>query len=232
MKRLLSLGAVVAVLALGALALGGVVTSAQEGDSPIGTFFSKLADKLGVSEEEMNTAVQEVQSDMIDEAVAEGTLTEDQAAQLRDRLEEGDFVFPFGGRGVGHGWGGGGIRGVTPEAAAQVLGMTEDELLTELKDGKTLAEVAEAQGMSVDAFETALLDQVQAQLDELVTDGTLTQAQADEQFQRVEENIDDIVNAEGCLGGPRGGPGHFDGQPFGPPSEEESDSTQTTGVTT
>jgi polyhydroxyalkanoate synthesis regulator phasin len=231
MKRLLGLGAVVAVFGLAAVVVGGAVTSAQDNGGPVSTFLSKLADKLGVSEDKLNTAVEETQNEMIDEAVADGTLTQEQADQLKERVGEGGFVFPFRGMGPGHGWGEGGIRGVTPEAAAEVLGMTVDELRDAMSDGSTLAEVAEAQGMSVDAFETALLDQVQTQLDQLVADGTLTQTQADEQFQRVEDNIDDIVNSQGCLGG-FGGPHRGPGGPwFGPPADETPESTALSGTT-
>jgi polyhydroxyalkanoate synthesis regulator phasin len=228
-KRLLGLGAVVAALVLAAVTVGGAVTSAQDNSGPVGTFLAKLADKLGVSEDKLNTAVQDTQNEMIDEAVANGTLTQEQADKLKERVGEGGFVFPFAG--PGHGWGRGEMQGVTPEAAAQVLGMTEDELLTELRDGKTLADVAEAQGMSVDAFETALLDQVKTQLDGLVADGTLTQTQADEQYQRIEDNIDNIVNSQGCLGG-FGGPHRGPGGPwFGPPAEQTPETTGLSGTT-
>jgi hypothetical protein len=78
--------------------------------------------------------------------------------------------------------------------------------------------------MSVEGFKTALLDQVKAQLDE----------QADEIFQRIEENIDDIVNAEGCrggFGGPRFGPGDSGGMWFSPSSDGGAETTETSEVT-
>jgi hypothetical protein len=102
------------------------------------------------------------------------------------------------------------------EAASQTLEMPKDELVQELKDGNSLAEVAEAQGMSVGTFTEALLSQVRVQLDELVAEGKLTQEQADNIFQRTEENIDRIVSGQpgpGGPGGPRRGPGGFDGPP-------------------
>jgi uncharacterized protein YidB (DUF937 family) len=229
-KRLLMIGAAVAVLGLAALAVGGAVTSAQDGSGPVNTFLAKVAEKLGVSQDKLNTAVQDAQTEMIDEAVASGQLTQEQADKLKERAAEGGFVFPFAG--PGHGWGE--SRGVVPEAAAQVLGMTEDELLQQLKDGNSLAQVADAQGMSAQDFQTALLKQVKTQLDGLVGDGTLTQAQADEQYQRTEQNIDSIVNGTGCageFGGRRGGPGRF-GEPWsGPPTEETPQGTGASGVT-
>jgi polyhydroxyalkanoate synthesis regulator phasin len=211
------------------MTVGGAVTSAQEGDGPIGTFLARVADKLGLSEEDLSTAVEQVQSEMMDEAVAEGRLTQEQADRLRERAAEGGFLFPFGGPGPGHAWGG--PHGVVPEAAAEVLGMTQAELMEQLRDGSSLAEVAEAKGVA--DFQSKLLAEVRSQLDGLVADGTLTQDQADNQYQRIEENIDSIVNAEGCggrFGGPHPRPGRFGGPWFGPPSEETPENTELSGV--
>jgi hypothetical protein len=107
--------------------------------------------------------------------------------------------------------------------------------MEQLQDGNSLAEVAEAQGMSADDFKAALLNQVQAQLGELVAEGDLTQEQADEIFQRTEENIDSIVTGKGCpggFGGMRRGPGGFGGPGFGPFSGDGAESTETSDVTT
>jgi hypothetical protein len=120
------------------------------------------------------------------------------------------------------------------DAAAEALGMTQDELMEQLRDGASLAEVTEAQGKDLEAFKAELLDQVKAQLDELVAENDLTQDQADDIFQRAEENIDDIMSGEGCAGGigsmrhgpgGMGGPGGFGGSgfhPFGDKPEAES----------
>ena len=223
MKRLLKIAAVVAVLGLAVVAVGGAVTSAQEGDGPFAGFLAKVAAKLGVSEDQLKGAIDEAQIETIDEAVASGRLTQEQADQMKERVAEGDSLLPFGGpRGGPRGE----LRGarVLPDAAAQALGITQDELMTELKDGKSLAEVAEAKGMSVDDFKAALLIQVKAQLDSLVADGTLTQEQADRVMQNTEDNIDSIVNAQGGFGG-CGGPGRGAGGlgPWqGPPPDDGS----------
>lgn len=223
MKKLIMVAAAVAVLALAAVAVGGA--AADEDDGLVGSFLARVAEKLGVSEEELQTAIDEARTETIDEAVAEGTLTEEQG----ERLQESDF--PFAGRP----WHGPPHVHVM-DAAADVLGMSQADLMEQLRDGNSLAEVAEDQGMSVEDFKTALLDQIQAKLDELVADGTITQEQADDIFQRIEENIDSIVNAEGCLGdfgGMRRGPGRFGGPGFGPffDDHDESESTETSDVT-
>ncbi len=242
MKRLLTIAAVVVVLGVGAVLVGGAVTSAQEGDGPIGTFLERLAGKLGIGQDELKTAIQETQTEMIDEQVADGTLTAEQGERLKERIGEKGFLGPLDRFGIRvHVRGE--MGGLTVEAAATVLGMEPDELLAELRDGTTMAEVAEGQGMAVDKFTSALLDQVRQDLDAQVADGTLTEDQANNAFQRIEENIDSIVNAEAGPCGPGGrwgGPGGFGGGWFGPPSdeapsdsssEETPQSTATSGVT-
>ncbi len=189
MKRLLMIAAAVAVMGLATVAIGGAITSAQEGDGPIGTLLAKVADKLGVSEEELQTAFDEARDETIDEKVAEGLLTEEQAERLKERAAEGGFLFPRpSGEGGFHPRQGACQRGtgLVIEAAAQVLDMPKDELVEELKDDNSLAKVAEAQGMSVEEFEAALLEQVNVQLDEKVADGTITQEHADRIYQGID----------------------------------------------
>jgi uncharacterized protein YidB (DUF937 family) len=219
--------AAVAGLGLGAVALGGAVTSAQEGDGPVGSLLARVAEKLGISEEELSDAFTEARIDMVDEAVEEGSLTEEEAAEIRERIEAGEGRFPGPQhrprpevcQRAGH---------FVIDAAVEVLGVEKGQLVSELAQDKTLAQVAEEQGMTVEEFTEALLEQVRVDLDELVADGTLTQEKADAVFERFEENVDRIVNGDigpgdrpcrphgGGHGGP-GGPGG--GGPFGPEAE-------------
>ena len=169
-----------------------------------------VAEKLGVSEEQLETAIQEVQLETIDEAVAEGRITEEQATKLRERTEDGVHLFPkrpHHHRGVGQ----------IAESAAQVLGMEKSVLVEQLKEGSSLAEVAATQGMSVEEFTTALLSQTQTQIDQMVQDGKLTVERAEQLSQGIEENIDRIVNGQHQPGPHRGGR-HQLGEGTGVPS--------------
>ena len=89
----------------------------------------------------------------------------------------------FGGHRMGRGMGrtiGGQIQ---LEAAAEALGMTTDELSTELWGGKTLADIAEEKGVDLqavrDAVEAAQEQAVRDAIEQAVTDGTLTREHAD-----------------------------------------------------
>jgi len=227
--------AALAIVLVGAALIGGSIglAVAQGEDGPVRTFLGRVAEKLGIGEDELRSAVTEVQQDIINEQVAGGTLTAEQGERLRERVENGGLLGPLDRFGIrAH------VRnqvgGLTVETAATVLDMEPEDLLAELKDGKTLAEVAKEQGMSVEEFTTESLAQVEQELAALVAEGKITDEQANAISERIEENIDRIVNAQPgpCgFGGPRRGPGGFGGPWFGPPSEEAPESTETSGVT-
>ncbi|MEE8345889.1 MAG: hypothetical protein V3S20_00945 [Dehalococcoidia bacterium] len=235
MKSLLITAAAVAVLALGALAIGGAASIAQEGDGPIETFLGKVAEKLGVGEDELQTAIDEARDETLDEAVDEGLLTEEQAERLLDRAGKGGFMFPPRQRD-----GDGQVRkasGLIAEAVVEVLGIQKEEIKEARMDGQSLAEIADGQGMSAEDLSAALLGQVQAQLDDLVSDERITQEQADNIFERLEESIGDLIAGEypgpGGFGGPRHGRRGFGG--FGGPQHgsfgDTPETAEPSGVT-
>ncbi len=118
--------------------------------------------------------------------------------------------FFFGGRHRGGGFGHhGGPASLA--AAAKYLGLTEAELRTRLESGKTLAEIAKAQGKTVDGLEKALTADTKAKLDAAVKAGTITQAQADELLKRATEHLDDRVS--GTFGPHGDGDHHGFGRP-------------------
>ncbi len=69
------------------------------------------------------------------------------------------------------------------DGAAGALGLTPEELFTELHGGTSLAEIAEAQGVKLETVQQAITaardDARQAAIQQAVEDGKLTQAQAD-----------------------------------------------------
>jgi len=83
-----------------------------------------------------------------------------------------------------HWFGLGGRSWTQFDAAAEALGLTPDELFAELHDGgKTLAEIAEEQGVDMEAVQDALnANRAEAQrqaIQQAVEDGSLSQEQAD-----------------------------------------------------
>jgi lipoate-protein ligase A len=72
--------------------------------------------------------------------------------------------------------------------------MAADELRTELRSGKTIAQVAADQGVDVQDVIDALVADVKAHLDEEVASGEHTQAEADAKLAEVTARITDRVN--------------------------------------
>lgn len=149
--------------------------------------------------------------------VSDGTLTQSQADKVAATLDQ---KLPQ------HGLGG--MRGkhrlmhLELATAAKALGMTEDALRTQLRSGKSLAEIAKAQNVSVDTLITALVDAAKAKLAAAVKNGRLTQAQADEISASLKERITNHVNhvrpdrpARGPWGPPRDGGQGAEGTPMG-----------------
>ena len=64
-----------------------------------------------------------------------------------------------------------------PAAIASYLGLTPAQLREQLRAGKTLAQIAVAQGKTVAGLEDAIYKDVQAHLDQAVANGRLTSAQ-------------------------------------------------------
>ncbi len=137
--------------------------------------------------------------------VTNGTLTQAQADKVAAALKAELPLRGPGGPGFGHP-GPGGVR-LGLDAAATYLGMTDEALRTELQGGKTLKQVAEAKDKSVTGLIAALVKEAKAHIDEEVTNGRLTAAQATTLKAAVEARITEMVNNGMPLRGP-GGPGH------------------------
>jgi hypothetical protein len=72
-------------------------------------------------------------------------------------------------------------------AVAQKLGMTYAELNTATQNGQTVAQLAQAKGVSLDALKTAAQAAMKASFADLVKQGVMTQAQADAMLDRMDD---------------------------------------------
>lgn len=131
----------------------------------------------------------------------------------------GDDFGPGFGMGPGGGWGGmmdrggpwGGPENSLIAVAAEKLGLTTQELLTELQAGKTIAEVAAEKNVAVDTIVEAVIAPRAERLNQLVTDGQLTQEQADAMLTLMKANVTERINAEWPAGGFGRGMGRMGG---------------------
>lgn len=216
MKRIWKIVGIVSLVAILGVVSVGAVAFAQddEGADPFDfgqRFKEALAEILGVSVEEYDSAVDQAGQQVVDEALAEGWLTEDQAEMLRWRLEQApEGRMPRIARGFPGLAGRGGLGTSLTSIAADELGMSLTDLLTEMQDGKSIADVAEEKGIDTQGIVDAYLAEVKEEIDEAVAEGTMTQKQADFLLERAAERAADRLDnvwPEGGMdrGGHRGG---------------------------
>ena len=133
----------------------------------------------------------------------------------------------FNGRGPGDGHGGRGLGQVELDAAAKALGMTSTELSNALQSGKTLEQVATDKKVDIqkvtDAIQAAHATEMRDRIAQAVTDGTITQANADWLLEGLEKGYIGVPGAFG-LGGPHGG--HRFGDGAGPLAQPTQSSDQ------
>ena len=151
----------------------------------------------------------------LDEEVASGKHTQAEAdaklAEFSTRVTtmvNAPGLPMHGGKG-GHGPGGKGGHGPQKFATAQLattLKLTEAELQTELKSGKTIKQIADAQNVDIADVKTTLTADFKAHLDEEVASGEHTQAEADAKLAEFKTRLDDMVNGVRPVGG-KGGHG-------------------------
>jgi hypothetical protein len=194
-KRAAVIGAAMAVAAGGAvggaLAASGTFDPAAERQA----FLNDAAGRLGTTSTKLDAALKAAAIDRVDAALAAGQITKAQADEMKAAINAGKLPLGMGyGRGFGGGMHGGMHGGMYLDAAATYLGLTEDQLRTQLESGKSLAAVATAQGKSVDGLKQAIIAAEQSELDQAVTAGRLTSAQRDQALADLKARIDGIVN--------------------------------------
>ncbi|GAB3468016.1 hypothetical protein AB1207_23555 [Kineococcus endophyticus] len=154
--------------------------------------------------------------------VSDGTITQDQADKVADTLSTSDAL-----RG---GPGGHGGRLIDLDTAATTLGLSQDDLRTALQaDGATLASVASSQGVDEQKLVDALVAAATSRLAQQVSDGNLTQAQADARTADLPAQVKQAVESTFPGRGGRGGPGgDHDGDGPGSSSSSGSGSSSST----
>lgn len=162
-----------------------------------GQTFAEIAEAEGVDPQEIvDAAVAEAEA-RLQEAVDAGRLTEEQMERMLERLTEAlpeRLEQPCPARQAG------GVFGQFHEAfwtmydaVAEALGLTPEELFGELHGGKSVAEVAEEQGVELEAIHEALEEaRVEARkqaIEQAVENGRLTQEQADWMVEGLEQGF-------------------------------------------
>ncbi|KRF07147.1 hypothetical protein ASG89_17520 [Paenibacillus sp. Soil766] len=138
-------------------------------------------EKANLSEEALLAKLTEAETKKIDRALSEGKIKQEQADKLKDGLADrlkkiieakphamsfDKKPMPRAGNMPNMAMPGG--VGVAPHEIAAILGITEDELATERKAGKSLAEIAAAKGITEDQLIAKLKDSLTDELKNFV----------------------------------------------------------------
>ncbi|WP_289142512.1 hypothetical protein [uncultured Brevibacillus sp.] len=158
-----------------------------------GKSLAEVAEAQGVDTDDVVALLVKEQEARLAEAVKSGKLTQEQADKMTENASERvkkQVENTHAGKGFdkGRGFGGGHEKN---EELLSLLKLDADKLQEELKSGKSLAEVAKAQGVDTDDVVALLVKEQEAKLAEAVKAGKLTQEQAD----KMNENATDRVKA-------------------------------------
>jgi uncharacterized protein YidB (DUF937 family) len=205
-KLMFGAGAAGAALLLGSLGAAGAIAGSRmlSADEESKAIIDDAASQLGVEPSELSEALRQALENRIDEAVADGRLTEEQADELKERIDENAYPFAAPWR-LGLGLHGHGLHGFAPlgrfagfrilGAAAEYLGMSEETLREALED-KTLAEIAKEHGKTADDLVQHLVATQTKRIDEAVEAGRITDEQATALEEDLEARMEALVNGE------------------------------------
>jgi hypothetical protein len=176
-----------------------------------GKSVADVATAKSVSLDAVVNAVIAAQTTTLQQAVTDGRLTQAQADTLLSNLKltlpshlQTKTVVGMN-REFDSGRGGKGMKGgMQFSTIATALGMTEAELRTELQAGKSVADVASAKSVSLDTVINAIVTAETSRLQQAVTAGQLTQAQADQRIAHLKANLPAHLAQAGLFDGGRG----------------------------
>ena len=154
-------------------------------DAIRGEMDAALAEALGISVDELQAAQQEARDAALDAAVANGDITQEQA----DLMRAGQAVKEYMDR---------------EALTAAALGMTVEELQAARDEGVTMADLLEQQGLDRTTFAEALQTEADKALAQAVSDGVITQEQADQLAEMGGRFMDGGPGGHGERGGRHG----------------------------
>ncbi len=184
-RRLLLAGAV------GALAIGGatagVAASSGGSATPQQAVIADAAARLKVTPAALSSALSTAYRHELATLVAGKRITQKQADRLARRAAGGKVpLAPVTGRGVRS-------KGALRTAAAGYLGIEPKALRTELRSGKSLAQIATARDKTVAGLKAALTAAVETRLHARVAAGSLTAERAAARLARIGARLDRMI---------------------------------------
>lgn len=157
-----------------------------------------LAKDLGVSTDKLQSANKDAAEQVLNQMEADGRITASQKADLEAKLQQSGsrpcaFVPVGAGKRALHAsniaWALASGRSAVESAVAAKLNVSTTTLQSDLAAGQTIPQIAQAQKVQLSDVNTAYLNAVKAQLDQLVSGKKLTQDQENQLYQRVQQAV-------------------------------------------
>ena len=169
-----------------------------------GQTLRQVAQAKNVDPAKVEKAVSDALKGELDKAVAAGKLTQARADQAKARIDQSVSKLMDAQLGAAR-QGKSGPQGrpllmvgasEAYQAAAQALGMTPQDLKTELGKGQSLRQIAQARNVDPATVQQAMVTALNARLDQAVTNGKLTSDQAAKAKDRVAQMAQKLMDAQ------------------------------------
>ena len=202
------------------LSIDDYIKARREGKS-----ITELAEAQGLTLDALKAKLLDKERTFIEEGLAAGRFTEAKAAYMLEAMEErvdlclqgGEAGPLFGGWGRGQdGPGRGGMGMAVGRGIPEALGLSIDDYVKARREGKSISELAEAQGLTLDDLKAKLVEEQRTLVEEELAAGRISEAKAAYMLEVMEEQVDLCLQdgEAGPLGrcpywgaGPRGGRG-------------------------
>jgi lambda repressor-like predicted transcriptional regulator len=163
-----------------------------------GGTLAEVATEAGINPDVLVNAIVDTTAERVEQGVENGNLTDERADEILSQATDRATRFVYEAHpGVGQGRGEGerahrdGRRGPGKliGQAAQVIGVEPQDVFEALRGGTSIAEYADAQGVSEDALIAGITAEVESKLAEAVANGRLTQEEADAKLAGMVERL-------------------------------------------
>ena len=147
-----------------------------------------LAEALGINTDKLEAARESVQAAAIEQALADGKITEEQAAMIEARQALQKYI-------------------QKDELISKALGITVEELEAAKEDGQRLPDLMDELGVDAEDFEANMQTLREEILQQAIDDGVITQEQADQMREFEGKRCPDGQRFPGGFERPGGFPG-------------------------
>ena len=200
------LGVTLPLLTVGAGVIMTTVAMANDPGSPMNNMFARVAEILNIEEDTLTSAFTQASFEKIDQAVLDGNLSEEKAVEIKENIENGNFRFEKGLSRLNRRMN---IARKHVQDLADYLEVEENEIIDQLKEGKTVAEVVEGYGKDLDVVKDYIVDKAIEKIIEAVDQGKITEEKADEILENLDSRIDSFLYEKRLPKEPGEGGGEF-----------------------